>query len=191
MKHSSGKYNVITDTNGRTIQFDSSTYALNTISYAHHEIHSGSHYLYRCYADLLKAGVKEYLIITPAGTKLAHMITGFEITTSKTVVEWFEGVTTSANGSLANTINRNRNVADNNTTLIYEDPTVTGGAVAGNLLQCGVFGAGRESAGGGSRDNEEIVLKPSAKYLIRFTEQNLAATSINFFADWYEHTNKE
>ena len=172
------------------VRIDASTNTMQIIDYAHHEIHSGSHFLYRCYVDLAKAGVKEYLIVAPAGAKWAHMVIGFDITTSRTVVEWFEDVETSNDGSLLGTINRNRNVADNNTTLIYEDPTVTGGAVAGNLLQYGVFGAGRGSSGGGTRDNEEIVLAPSTKYLVRFTEANLAATSINFFADWYEHTDK-
>ena len=169
---------------------DSATEVLSTIDYAHHEIHSGNHFIYRCYATLAKAGVKEYLIVTPAGTKWCHMVIGFEIVTSQTVVELFEKVTTSDDGTLANTNNRNRNFADNNTTKIYIDPTVTGGAVAGNLIQCGIFGAGKGSAGGAARDNEEIVLAPGTKYLVRFTEQNLAATAINFFADWYEHTDK-
>jgi len=181
---------MLKDVNGSLAEMDRATNVLSVITYEHHEIHSGTHYIYRCYANLLKAGVKEYLIVTPSGTKWCHMIIGFEIVTSQTVVQWFEKVTTSDNGTLANTNNRNRNFADNNTTKIYEDPTVTGGAVAGNLIQCGIFGAGRGSAGGAARDNEEIVLAPNTKYLVRFTEQNLAATAINFFADWYEHTNK-
>jgi len=167
---------------------DGTTTALRTVTYEHHEMHSGSHYLYRSYYNVAKAGVKELLIVTPAGTKWAHMVTGFMISTSTVVAEWFEGVTTTDDGTEVLTRNRNRNVADNNTMIIYEDPTVSAGAVAANIVQDGIFGAGGGSFGGGARDNEEVVLLPSTKYLVRFTEQNVSAVDINFSADWYEHT---
>jgi hypothetical protein len=172
------------------VRIDSSTNSLQTVDYAHHEIHSGTHYLFRSYYTIAKNGSKDFLVVTPAGTTWAHVVIGFDFSTSTTIVEWFEGVTTSADGTLVLERNRNRNVADNNTTLVYEDPTVTDGAVAANIIQNGIFGAGKGSFGGGARDNEEIVLLPSTKYLIRFTEQNISATNLNFFIDWYEHTDK-
>ena len=172
------------------VRIDAATNSIQTVTYAHHEIHSGSHYVTRTYWTIAKNGSKDILIVTPAGTKMPHVTTGFNLSTSTTVVEWFDAVTTSNDGDLLLSRNRNRNFADNNTTLIYEDPTVTDGAVAGNILQEGIFGSGRGSIGGGARDSEEIIFKPSTKYLVRFTEQNISAVDLNFFADWYAHTPK-
>ena len=172
------------------MKLDASTRAVCFVNYTHCEIHSGSHYLYRSYDSILKAGVKELLIVTPNTTKWSHMTIGFEMLGSTVVAELFEGVSTSDDGTPALVQNRNRNSDNTNTVLIYEDPTVTGGAVAGNLIQSGIFGAGRGSAGGSARDNEEVVLQQNTKYLIRFTEQNLTATSVNYVMDWYEHTDK-
>jgi len=105
-------------------------------------------------------------------------------------VELFEDVTTSNNGTACVNRNRNRNVSDSNTVVCYEDPTVTAGTATSNRIQNGIFGAGRNSFGGGARDNEELVLKQNSKYLVRITEQNIAATSVNWSFDWYEHTDK-
>ncbi len=169
---------------------DKITNAIVTIGYAHHEIHDGSHYIFRSYETVAKNGNKEILIVTPNTTKWGHVTIGFFLSTSTTLIELFEGVTTSANGTLANSRNRNRNFTDNNTVLLYDDPTVTDGAVAGNVIQDGMFGSGKNSFGGGARDNEEVVLKQNTKYLFRATEQNVSAVIFNYYFDWYEHTDK-
>ena len=169
---------------------DGATGVLATINYPHHEIHSGAHYIFRSYYAVLRNGTKELLIVTPNTTKWAHAIIGFQISTSTVVVELFEGVATSDDGTLVLERNRNRNVADNNTTLIYGDPTVTGGAVAGNIVQNGIFGSGKNSFGGDTRDNEELVLKQNTKYLLRFKEQDVSAVNVNIYIDWYEHQDK-
>ena len=177
-------------TNWHEVRLDTTTRTMQTIDYAHHEIHSGSHYVMRTYDTIAKNGTKEYLIITPDSTAYGHVVTGFNLSTSTTIVEWYEDVTTSADGVLSNSRNRRRDAGDNNTLLIYDDPTVTGGATTANLLQTGIFGAGKNSFGGGARDNEEIILLPNKKYLVRFIEQNVSAVDVNFYCDWYEHTDK-
>lgn len=54
----------------------------------------------------------------------------------------------------------------------------------------GIFGAGKNSDGGGTRDSQEIILKQNSTYLVRVTENNIQATNINVVFDWYEHTDK-
>lgn len=171
-------------------QVESTTNSLKIIDYSHAELHNGDHYIKRSYEVLAKAGVKELLIVTPDTTRWCHMLIGIDNIDSSIVVEMFEGVTTSADGTLANSRNRNRTFTDNNTTLIYEDPTVTAGDTPANIIQDGYFGAGKNSGGGGVRDSEEVLLKQNTKYLIRITEQNIVATVINWSFDWYEHTNQ-
>lgn len=167
-------------------QVEETTNSLKTIDYSHAELHSGSHYFSRGYELLSKNGVKDILIVTPNTTKWSHMVIGVEGISSTLVVGLYEDVTTSSDGLRDNEGNRNRNYPNDNTTFIYYNPTITD---SGNLLAENIFGAGKNSNGGGSRDTEEIILKQNTKYLLRITEQNLDSTYINWIIDWYEHTN--
>ena len=176
----------IQDSNGSPLVADTTTGAISTISYTHKEIHDGTHYHYRCYEALLKQGVRDFLIITPNSDKLAHMTIGITNSAGVVEIDLREAATYSATGVLANSRNRNRTFPDNNTTLIYDSPTITG---IGNSLQCSSLGAGKNKPGGESRDSEEIVLDSDTVYLLRITELNVEATRIDWTFDWYEHTN--
>ena len=170
-----------------TSPLDSATGALETLDYAHHEIHSGTHYAYRSYHAISKNTTLDHLIITPDTTKWAHMVISVESTAGETSVNLYEDTVTSDLGTLENSHNRNRNIANNNTTEIYEAPTVTS---AGTVLAGAYFGTGKKGFGGGGRDQEEYVLKQNTKYLLRITEENFANTNVTMVFDWYEHTNK-
>lgn len=167
-------------------QVEGTTNSLKTISYSHAELHSGDHYFSRGNELLVRNNVKNILIVTPDTPRLAHMVVAVEGLTSTILVQIYESTVTSNNGTRDNERNRNRNYSDNNTTFIYYSPTIT---TVGNLLAEAKYGAGRNSAGGGVRDVEEILLKRNTKYLVRITEQNISDTQINWGFDWYEHTN--
>jgi len=167
-------------------QVEPTTNSVQTIDYSHGELHNGTHYVVRNTALLAKAGTKDILIVTPNTTKWAHMIFGYEANDAAVVGQFFEAPTYSAIGTLDGARNRNRNVADNNTTLVYNDPVIT---VTGTLLTTKAVGSGKNS-GGGTRDNAEFILKQNTVYLLRITEGNIAATNINWELDWYEHVNK-
>ena len=172
----------------KSARMDASTHSLQTVDYAHHEIHSGTHYVYKETHAIAKNQTLDHLIIVPATTKWPHMIVDVENITSAITVSLYEGATVSANGVLENSRNRNRNFADNNTTLVYEAPTVL---TTGALLTAATVGAGRNSAGGEIRDNEEMVLKQNTLYLLRIVEPNIQATTVNINFDWYEHSDKD
>ncbi|RLC36814.1 hypothetical protein DRH27_04655 [Candidatus Falkowbacteria bacterium] len=173
------------------IKIDGITNAMAGITYPHLELHGGTHYVYRSYASVSKNAVKDILIVTPDSTKFGHFIVGFSFTGGQTLLALYEGVTTSNDGTEKTVRNRRRPTGDDATLKIYQDPTVSGGAVAENILQDGVFGINdKKSFGGGDRDNEEIILNPATKYLLRADELDVAAMYYNFFFDWYEHTDK-
>ena len=79
-----------------------------------------------------------------------------------------------------------KNGNGNDTTAIYNAPTIS---APGTLLTRRYVGSGK-SSGGGTRDNNEFILKQNTAYLLRITEGNVANTNINWELDWYEHTNK-
>ena len=168
---------------------DSSTNAINVIDYAHHELHQGSHFFYASHHDLAKNTVDEHLIVTPDTEKWAHFLLGLTSTGGQVHVELSEGATYSDIGDLEPSFNRNRNVAENNTTLVYEEPTIT---TQGDVIYSVKLGVDdkKVSVGGGDRGSNEIILKQNTVYLLRVTEENVDAAVINVLLDWYEHTNK-
>jgi len=168
-------------------QVERTTNAVKVIPYSHAELHSGDHYVYRGYHMVAKAGVKDHLIVTPDSTRWSHMTVGVGVNSSEAVIAIYENPTVTDNGTLGNVVNRNRNYPDNNTTEIYEDPVVVS---PGALLQDAYLGSGKNLPGSSERDSEEILLRQNTTYLVRITEQNIAATVANFAFDWYEHTNK-
>lgn len=169
------------------IRIDASTNSLQTIDYAHHEVHAGSAYFYKSAHAIAKAATVDHLIITTDTTAWSHMVFHVEGLSSTITVQIYEDTETSATGTLEDSFNRNRNVANDNTTEIYEAPTVTG---VGTLLVEWDLGAGKNSDGGMKRDAVELVLKQESQYLLRVTEDNTAATTVNIGFDWYEHQDK-
>jgi len=172
-----------------TDHYDAITRAVKSIDYAHHEIHSGDHFVVSESAVLADAGTREWLIITPNTTKWAHML--FEIQGSlDTTVDIYETSTKTA-GTAMTEQNRNRNSATAATTSITHTP---GGSGDGNIMFTCRFGndggaSGIGAGGGMSRDSNEFVLKQNEVYLVRVTSAS-DANNICAKFDWYEHVSK-
>lgn len=167
-------------------QVDATTGSVNTVDYAHHELHSGTRYMVRDYVTLGNGADEDILIITPATTAWAHLTFTFLANDGESIVSFYEAPTVSANGTLANVKNRNRNASDISTTLVYTGPTVT---TTGTLLEKTIHGSGKDY-GGGARDAEERVLKQNTRYLLRLHNNTVSNNNVNFTLDWYEHTNR-
>ena len=116
-------------------------------------------------------------------------------TEAETLWQVYEGVT--ATNPLANAItpyNSNRNSSNTSgTTMKYEKQTNLAAANAdtdvsgGTLIEQGISGSGRQTAGNAVRSHE-IILKQNTLYCLRATAT--AAGYINFNMQWYEHTDK-
>jgi len=188
-KHVLGALKVIaeiTNEDGEAIKTDDMTNALTVIDYAHHEIHSGSHFK-AGYQDTVMATNDEIniLFITPDTLKWAH----FELTAQATgavIIDFYEDAVVSANGTLVTAWNRNRNSTKVNTVLVYHTPTVTTNGTKISSKWVGNEGF-KDSVGGEARGEAEFILKQNTKYLIKLT-----AVSNNIKGavggDWYEHT---
>ncbi len=170
-------------------KFDGSTGSQFTIDYAHHEIHSGSHYFYDDTHVILRADSIIHLIVTPNTDKFAHLIFSVGSTGGQTLVEMYEAPTVSNVGTPEPVFNRNRNYPDTPTTLLYETPTFSAHGVRIDRATYGT--TYKKSIGGGGRSSSELVLKKNTMYLFRVVELDVAATVTNITFDWYEHTDKD
>jgi len=169
----------------RPITTDLSTHALNLITYNHHEIHSGNAFYIQNWEQLANGGSTNFLFRTPDTTKWSHFDFEFEnqVEAEYTILE---AVTVTDVGTTITPINRNRNSSNTATLLSYQDATYTGGT----QIAAGRFGSGRVF-GGKLRDAEERMLKQNTDYIFLIENVTAGATNnINWFFDWYEHTDK-
>ena len=191
------------------INIDASTRALNTILYAHHEIHGGSSFTTQYTVTTAASAGDEMGIymLTPA-TKEIHMVVEFSSSLAA-VYSICEGVTLAANtgtGGVA-IYNRDRNstktsgLQDNATARATNKvTTLTEGQFGGDgTWACGTTlrtapleaGAGPKPAGGSARGAQEYILKKSTAYVFVIATTPATAAVHHILLDWYEHTRKD
>jgi len=171
-----------------TATLDGSTEALNVIDYAHHEIHSGSHYFLANYAILGNGDDIDFTFHTPNSTKWVHLLFALE-STGQTEFTVFEDVTGNNDGTPVTPNNSNRNKPDASASVLSQDATITDeGTILENQL-FGVTGNPSKSVGGSTGRDDEIVLKQNTKYLFRISSDS-ASNNVSWRASWYEHTDR-
>jgi len=164
---------------------DGTTTALRTVDYAHHEIHSGSHYFVKNWMDLTNGQVFNFLAVTSNSTSWAHMLFAFSFE-AEAHINIYEDSVVSANGTAVTTRNRNRNSNNTSGLLLYHTPTITD---VGTEIEAYKVGSGK-GVGGEVRGNAELVLKQNTNYIIRLTNDTVTNNWVDYLADWYEHTNR-
>jgi len=194
----------ISDSVYKVPRLDASTHSIQTVDYAHHEIHGGSGWDISEKADLPADDFLDVRITTAAGTKYVHLTIEYH---SEDETEWwlYEDVDLDtahgAGGDVVDLTPRNhrRPSGDSGTIITASyiintnlanadaDTDTTDGAI---LLAHGQQGAGRNKPStGGSR--EEWILAPDEDYTLRFEDIGGSAGYVAFHLDWYEHTDKD
>jgi len=179
------------DNTAQPLRLDRATNTLQIIDYAHHEMHSGSHFFLSGHIDLAINHVLDFTMVTPNTTKWAHWLWKID---TKSEANWFVYENAVITNPLANSLtpfNNNRNSATaSGLTFKYEDQANLAAANAdtdvttATVLESGISGAGK-GAGFDSRVNE-IILGQNKIYCLRAIAT--AAGYIDFFMSWYEHT---
>lgn len=173
--------------------YDKITKTLNTIDYAHHEIHAGSFYSIDTVVDLAGSAILDVRITTPDITTWTHMTFSLNCE-SETDWELYEDAVISTAGTNLTAINHNRNSANTtgNTIDSIENADLTAADADTDVsgatkIAKGKIGAGNKSVASAQR-NTEIILKQGTTYTFRITAT--AAGYTDFIMNWYEHTNK-
>jgi len=188
----------------RDVALDLSTRALETIDYAHHEIHNGGSYTVSVGQTVSDANDKTAVGFTTPATAEIHMV----ITAAAGAGSWLyvrEGPTIANNQGAATVVyNRNRNStktcglidtatnpnAVGKVTYFAEadqgDYTENGALIYQELLSSG----NKSKDGGASRGTSEIILAAGTAYLIYLKEIGSDACTHNIVLDFYEHTPK-
>lgn len=178
------------DATFQTARLDYPTHTLQTIDYAHHEVHAGSHFFCSVYdADVDTSAPKYIRLTSPDTTKWAHLLIKYT-STGGGVWEFFENPTLNAAGDAVTVYNNDRNSLTASTVTVFQDTTTTG--TDGTKLWTDLTGdngiGGAKYSGSGIR-GEEIILKQKEDYILKFTPTADNAKIVVDFS-WYEHTNK-
>ena len=178
----------IVDENENPVGIDASTRALEVIDYAHHEIHSGSHFYIQGYLVLASGASAYSKLVTPDTGKWVHFI--FNIRSSGITTTYLDEDAVGATGGTVMTpINNNRN-SSSASALVFT-AGVTNATSYTTRLENDKWGAEgfKEVTGGGSGRDDELVLKQNTTYLRTFISES-DDNIIQFKASWYEHEDK-
>ena len=167
------------------VRLDASTHALESVDYAHHEIHGGNHYFIGSYTTLGNGDVIEFATLTGSTTKWAHMLFNFAVTQS-TTVEVYEDTGSPTGGGATIPFNNNRNNANTSQMIVIGNPTSINSG-AGTLLESQLIGVRNVTADSGRDD--ELIMKQGTWYLWKFISK-AASNNLTFKGMWYEHTDK-
>jgi len=174
------------------LRLDKVTNSIQTIDYAHHEIHAGSHFFVTGVQDLSTNQVLDFTWVMPDTTTWTHWLWSID-TEAETAWYVYEGaVITNALANTVTPLNSNRNSeTTSGTTMKYEvqanltaanaDTDVT----SATLLKSGISGSGKGKGGEASREYE-LILKQNTIYCMRAVAT--AAGYIDFDMEFYEHT---
>ena len=197
---------LISDTESVSIRADASTHSLQTIDYAHHEIHSGSSY--HASFHNVTANTDDHRsaigIVTSNTTKWMHLTISASAASAAEFFLLEAPIIDNDAGTQKAVYNRNRNsVKTSLVTDISASPTAATvetyveaelATLAGGteLEQFNlVAGSGAKAVGGDARGNEEWILDQGVNYL--FIVQNVGASANlhEIHLNWYEHTDKD
>jgi hypothetical protein len=185
---------------------DRITRTLQTITYAHHEIHSGSSFT--CNYQQMVSDTNDRTIITfrtPNTTRWLHMVAfgsasalgQFKITRGPTVTD-----NTGATLAIFNRDENSTNTSDvwdtsqnpdaQGAATFFTEATmgnVTGGTVIYSET-IGGAGLGNRTVAGQTRGISEIILKQNTLYAFEMISLNDNDNYHHVVLDWYEHVNK-
>jgi hypothetical protein len=168
---------------------DRSSGAFETIDYAHHEIHSGSHYYLQGYLELGDGDEYRIKMVTPDSTKWSHFV--FKINSTgicaSTLDEGCSGAMTG--GTVITAINNNRN-SDKTSGMVFTSgvSTATTYIIRLENTKWGADGF-RATIGGGASRDDELILKQNTTYCRTFIS-SAGSNIVQFKASWYEHTDQ-
>lgn len=163
---------------------DALSNCLSIITFSHHMVHKGDHFLYTDHATLANAATQDYLITTPNTTKWAHMVFFLE---GSAITQWqlFEG-SDKIGTTLQAAGNNNRNSSTTAGVTVHKG--TSGGTTDGTQLHIFKGGSATNQAKSASDtgNNEELVLKQNTKYILRVTSAS-DGNLTNVKLEWYEH----
>ena len=177
-------------TNFHEPRIDVSTRALNTIDYAHHEVHDGSAFFVANNATIGNGEINTVSLTTPNTSKWAHLLLQVDSSAVATFTI-LEDITSLAGGAAATPGNFNRNSSKSSVMASTVGDTTGADAITptdGTTIWNETLGTRGIVT---TRTNaSELILKQNSIYLFKIVN-GANANNCTILLTWYEHTDKE
>ena len=194
------------DTTYQPLRLDKATNSIQTIDYAHHEIHAGSSFTCH-YSQTSPTNVGEMTMIafnTPDSTTYIHMFAEASSTAASTFSIYEVADLDVDEGTQLTIYNRDRNSATLSTVKSIETTPVANKATSYTVAQAagatlstaipiyvkylGAAAAGADTSGE-TRDSHEFILKRNTQYAFVIANTTDDTNTHNIILNWYEHAN--
>ena len=154
------------------------------IDYAHHKIHEGDHYKSGYQSTALDTGDTINLLFTTPNTDKQMHFTLTSQTTGQATVQFFRSPTVTTEGTATTKFNRNENSSNISEMIVKHTNVISSN---GNKISEKWIGSDgfKESSGGTTRGNSEIILMKNTQYLILLTAESDGMKGA-IGGDWYE-----
>jgi hypothetical protein len=162
------------------------SYPLVSMDIEHSQIHDGTAFVVRGWADIAdETSPRDILIVTPSTGFSIHFVWKFSGEGEMTI-SLYEDVVTSNDGTPQTEICMRREEPRSPGVEIFISPTVTS---TGTLLFSDIIGSGRSSSG--ELDFlRGLLFKKGAKYMFRVTKITGGTLWLNHHIQWYEPANE-
>lgn len=156
------------------------------IDYSHSKNHDGDFFFFSDSYTLAGSGVSNFVL--EVGAYDLHYVYSISAENAGFTFITYEDITANANGTLSTINNRNRTSINVSSAVLRLNPTnvVTTGKLILRKGQSGVGGAPSSRTAGSVSDDDEIILRPNTKYLLRITNLSTSDNIININMKWYE-----
>jgi hypothetical protein len=167
------------------IRADASTSSLQTVDYAHHEMHAGSHYFIKTFLEETGGtGATNYFAFTTPDSDLQIHAKAKLAPDVDTEINIYEDADITGGTPIVgmNNCRCSTNVAQ---LAPVAAPTVNSN---GTLMWAARNGGGREAVGVAPGLNYEIIVKRNTTYLFEIIKRTTADLILDIDFFWYEHT---
>lgn len=166
------------------VEVDTYAKGIKVIDAYHARIHAGQTFIHSGKYSIANGASRDILIVVGAG-EYPHIRHSMLTDDTPIDILLYEDTVVSANGTALNVYNCNRNSATASGVNLYNTPTIT---TLGTLIKTSVIVTGGNKTGGtlALDPNFEMILKPSANYLLRATNNSGGATTAEITVVWYE-----
>lgn len=153
----------------------------------HHEIHEGDHFFVAEYITLGNAAVGDFIL--EIGDKDIHFVFAAWSDIAGFIVQTYEAITASADGTVIPFLNNCRPLKNKTTFGVLRYNPVTVGSIVGLIrLRNTKVGAGvtpSSRVAGSVQRSDEVVLSKNTKYLLRITNLSTSNNDINIAMSGY------
>jgi hypothetical protein len=161
---------------------------LPTINWEHYKIHESKHYFIEKFNTISSGATLDLVFEVPAGAVYPHAIFSIDNTNGEVELQRWKTITANSDGTSIGRINNNFN-SSNTPVLVCRDSPTGISTVGGTMYANTIIGSGTTPVSrspGSSKDNNEKILKPSEKYLMRIINNSGASNKVSWSVIWYE-----